>query len=71
MNDRRCNIYDMAGNMYELSTECCFTGNNHCVRRGGCFDTPEGYYGMLVNDRASCNQLSAIDFYSFRPILYL
>lgn len=74
-NDRRCNIYDMAGNMYELSTECClsggYEGNDHCVRRGGCFETHKGYYGMLVNDRSSCNQTSANDFYSCRPILYL
>ena len=64
--DKQCNIYDMAGNLWEWTTE---SGNeiNPCNARGGnCRDT--GYYtciryGTILKDAHS--------YRTFRPILYL
>ena len=62
-----CNIYDMASNCYERSTETCFDAGMPCAFRGG-------YYGnsfFCTSDRGgSYTTYSTID-YSFRPLLYL
>ena len=69
VQDVRCNIYDMAGNVYEWTTEtstaiACFI-DVPCVYRGG-------YYGHS-NYRTSYRYSSSVTkgYYSFRPILYL
>ena len=62
-----CNIYDMASNCYERSTETCSDAGMPCAFRGG-------YYGnsfFCTSDRGgSYTTYSTID-YSFRPLLYL
>ena len=65
-NDVKCNIYDMASNCWEWSTE---TGSSSfpCVTRGGNYDGSAG----LASTR--CGGFTAIsdDGGSFRPLLYL
>ncbi|MBO6233630.1 MAG: SUMF1/EgtB/PvdO family nonheme iron enzyme, partial [Clostridia bacterium] len=64
--DKQCNIYDMAGNVREWTTESFDNSGNPCVFRGG-------YYG---NTRTTSyrNYLSTADTsynIGFRPLLYL
>ena len=68
-NDVRCNIYDMAGNTLEWTTETRDLDNatQVCVRRGGYYDTTDRYvcyrnYQTILD----CNH-----HISARPILYL
>ena len=64
--DKVCNIYDMASNCFEWSTEHSTNSNNLCVFRGG-------YH----NDSApsSLRRYNALPNYSphhsFRPLFYL
>ena len=65
--DTQCNIYDMAGNCFEWTTETSSDSNIPCVGRGGY------YYGS--SDFASV-RFNALPPYacvsgSFRPLLYL
>ena len=68
--DKICNIYDMARNCYEWSTETSSNGEWLCVARGGCYNddnNPTSFrYGKGI---------SSSDIYhagvTFRPILYL
>ena len=63
-----CNIYDMASNCFEWTTETCSDASVPCVNRGGhydySYDVPAGRYG---NSDAS----SSYDYGAFRPLLYL
>ncbi len=65
-NDVRCNIYDMAGNCREWTTETYSRSNRPCVVRGG-------YYGSSIctSSRASSPTAYAVSSGSFRPLLYL
>ena len=66
--DVQCNIYDMAGNCVEWTTETSYIdSNNPCVIRGGFYD-----------DSLSCTSLRffgmppfAYVSFAFRPLLYL
>ncbi len=68
--DKICNVYDMASNCYEWSTETSsYSSGCPCTTRGGSFHnspnftSERGWTGLTPNtDRY---------FYSFRPILYL
>ena len=40
-NDVECNIYDMAGNVHEWSTETSTYSDSPCVRRGGNYDSTD------------------------------
>lgn len=66
-NDVRCNIYDMAGNARELSTE---TGNGSeyfCVFRGGSY-----YYSNVSTSRRSGGtKIYGGDNTSFRILIYI
>ena len=65
--DIRCNIYDMAGNTYEWSTEASSSAGNPCVIRGGlCFNA-----SVCTSSRGSSFTPSSGDFSSARPTLYL
>ena len=66
-NDVRCNIYDMAGNTREWSTETCSKNNVPCVARGGFFSNTSVYAGSRTNVSSGINNAQT----SFRPILYL
>ena len=65
--DVRCNIYDMAGNYLEWTTE---TSNNvefPCVRQGGSYNGTDLYTSYRGYDKTTSTNID----YSFRPILYL
>ena len=66
--DIRCNIYDMAGNTVEWSTETdCSASNAPCVIRGGNSSSTYRYPNTrLYNPTTSSN-----NFTSARPTLYL
>ena len=67
-NDLRCNIYDLAGNVKEWSTETYVDeGNNPCTLRGGWYY--EDYY--YVNSRNYVDTQYENSGTSFRVILYL
>ena len=65
--DVQCNIYDMAKNVVEWTTEYCSNSGYHCVYRGG------RYYGS--NNYTSVRfTVTTSDSYAdlgFRPLLYL
>ena len=65
--DKQCNIFDMAGNCREWTTETSSDSNIPCVYRGGNFDNSRTYTSFRFGDITS----SADSCYSFRPLLYL
>ena len=65
--DIRCNIYDMAGNIYEWSTETYSYTNDPCVYRGGGYGTTD-----CTSSRYNYSPTySYIGHISCRPTLYL
>ena len=62
-----CNVYDMASNCFEWSTETYSDSNHPCTKRGG------SYLGS--GDYASNRYFYSTPFanvnYSFRPLLYM
>ena len=65
--DMQCNIYDMASNMREWTTETCNDSSYPCVIRGGYYDGNINYTSYRVNSNIS----RSIYFIGFRPILYV
>ncbi len=65
--DEICNVYDMASNCCENSTETCSASDYPCPRRGGC------YYnrGSYASYRNNVSKSAATAHGSFRPLLYL
>ena len=61
-----CNIYDMASNCYEWTTETCDYGSEPCLLRGGGYD--DLYY---TADHIHGSTSSSFDYDAFRPLLYL
>ena len=65
--DKQCNIFDMAGNCWEWTTETYSNSNRPCVSRGGNY-----YYSDYYTSRRSgLSSTGTGDFISFRPLLYL
>ena len=67
--DVRCNIYDMAGNVYEWSTETCINGAgvvSSDIVRGDCYDSSTNYAAMRAKVLHGQNV-----YVAFRSILYL
>lgn len=64
--DEQCNIYDMAGNDLEWTTETYSYSSYPCGIRGGGYYT-SGYYASL---RLGSSTPDAYDSNSFRPLLY-
>ena len=63
-----CNVYDMASNCYEWTTETCSDSSYPCTGRGGCYFF-SGYY---ASGRYSYRDTSSsFDFISFRSLLYM
>ena len=65
--DKICNVYDMASNCFEWSTETCSYSNRPCTGRGGFYGsrnnyTSGRYYSITTNSG---------NYSSFRPLLYL
>ena len=67
IQDKICNIYDMASNTYEWTTEASSYANNACVIRGGGYD----YSRFCTNDRRTDNTSYGYAYSAFRPLLYL
>ena len=65
--DKQCNIFDMAGNCWEWTTETSSNSNRPCVHRGGHCNYSNGY----TSDRNDYGTSSARSVHSFRPLLYL
>ena len=65
--DKQCNIFDMAGNCMEWTTETYSMSNVPCVIRGGYSYYSYGYASYRLYDGTS----DAYSDYSFRPLLYL
>ena len=65
--DNPCNIYDMASNCAEWTTETCSDSGYPCVSRGGFYDNSNGY----TSARGSGPTTTAYDDLSFRPVLYI
>ena len=65
--DKICNIYDMASNVREWTTETYSVSGGPCVRRGG-------YYGIssdCTSDRFNYSTSGGGSSTGFRPLLYL
>ena len=65
--DKQCNVYDMAGNLREWTTETSNFPDNPCVLRGGCYGNVDGYTGGRYYSSTSVSYNN----YGFRPILYV
>ena len=65
--DNPCNIYDMASNCTEWTTETYSISSNPCVVRGGRYNR-SNYY---TSSRRTEFTTSAHDHRSFRPVLYI
>ncbi len=66
-NDNPCNIFDMASNVIEWTTETSNNSNYPCVRRGGNYND-NSYYTSIRSDNNTSNSTDGI---GFRPLLYL
>lgn len=64
--DKQCNIYDMAGNCYEWSTETFHSAGYPCVYRGVSFS----YSSTTTSFRIYTRTTYALSTISFRPLLY-
>ena len=65
--DKQCNIFDMAGNCWERTTETSSYSNAPCVNRGGGYNSS----GSYTSSRILNNTSNARSDISFRPLLYL
>ena len=65
-NDIQLNIYDMAGNVYEWSTETGL-GDDPCTCRGGIYVDQSGY----ICGRGAASATGIFYNYAFRPIIYI
>ena len=66
-NDIQCNVYDMASNVREWSTETSNNLNNPCVSSGGLYYRSDLYTSSRVPYITSYSEV----FNGFRPILYI
>ncbi len=62
-----CNVYDMAGNCYEWSTETFSDAYFHCTVRGGFYYNSDFY----ASYRSYGSSTDANVYGSFRPLLYM
>ena len=65
--DKQCNIFDMAGNCSEWTTETCSLSDYPCVSRGGLYCISNAYTSTRCGNITS----NAGSGGSFRPLLYL
>ena len=67
-NDNPCNIFDMASNVLEWTTETSSNSNYPCVDRGGFYDFGSG---VCASGRYYSSTSGRDYFIGFRPLLYL
>ena len=65
-NDKQCNVYDMASNVREWTTETCSDSDKPCTDRGGDYDFSDSY----TSYRCGTSTSSSSSTFGFRPILY-
>ena len=65
--DLPCNIYDMASNVYEWTTETLSSGSSPCTVRGGYYSYSDNYTSSRDFDSTTCSG----DGIGFRPVLYI
>ena len=65
--DVQCNIYDMASNIFEWTTETYNNSRYPCVSRGGNYDVSSFY----TSDRSANNTSNSNGDIGFRPLLYV
>ena len=66
--DVQCNIYDMASNIVEWTTETSFYSSGPCVYRGGIYN--DSFSFTSYRNNAYNTSLSG-NYLGFRPLLYL
>ena len=66
-NDNPCNIFDMAGNVWEWTTETSDDSGCPCVSRGGDYGYSNGYTSI----RYDSNTYNIYDTVGFRLLLYV
>ncbi|MCI8637553.1 MAG: hypothetical protein HFJ36_07095 [Clostridia bacterium] len=65
--DKICNIWDMASNVVEWTTETSSDPDYPCAIRGGVYGHSNGYSAI----RDFGDSVNAYDNVTFRPLLYL
>ena len=74
-NDKYCNIWDMAGNASEWTTEYSTHSVGSyffpCVSRGGCYNTASGGAIFCTSFRNADYTTSSNSRYGLRPLLYV
>ena len=65
--DTVCNVYDMASNVYEWTTETSNVSFGPCVVRGGSYDNSNVY----ASYRYGGNTSDSNDYNGFRPLLFV
>ena len=65
--DKQCNIFDMAGNCSEWTTETFSYSSSPCVHQGGIYSTSD----LCTRYRNAYDTSFAYSYLSFRPLLYL
>ncbi len=66
--DRICNIWDMASNEFEYTTEKCLSKYNPVINRGGSYQKVNNLYDNVGNRTTGDD---ANNWISFRLVLYL
>ena len=66
-NDNPCNIFDMASNVRDWTTETSSNSNGPCVYRGGLYSN-SNYY---TSRRNNYNTSNSDNYIGFRPLLYV
>ncbi len=66
--DVQCNVYDMASNVLEWTTETSNTSDYTCVNRGGSYGISRSFYTSYRNYGTTSN--STVDL-GFRPLLFV
>ena len=66
-NDKQCNIFDMASNVREWTTETSLINEQPCVDRGGIYNDKSNYMSIRVSGTSSYSY----DYIGFRPIIYI
>ena len=67
--DKICNVYDMASNCLEWTTETCTISGSPCVDRGGHHNESSSY--NYTSFRYGQDKSTTGDYFSFRCILYI
>ena len=65
--DVQCNVYDMASNIFEWTTETSNNSRYPCVRKGGCYDRSDFYTSNRLDNFTSSSSVVV----GFRPLLFV